>query len=197
VREQHVMTHGDAHLRVFQSRRVYADDMAEIRDAPGFVLRQPVIDAIAQALRHDLRVVGEGVSSRARGPAALRLQRRRKIPVIQLRHGRNATRQQCINQALVEIQARLIERTSPIRKHAGPGDGETVGVQAHRRHQVDILLHSGVGSAGNIAVCALAYLPWKRREIVPDRRTSPINTRRALDLVRRCRRTPEKVGWQG
>ena len=59
VAEQFVVGHSKVFPRITDAGRVFADEMAEEGVFPGFVERDPVLDAVAQGLDDDLGIVGE------------------------------------------------------------------------------------------------------------------------------------------
>ena len=92
--------------RQFEAGRVDAPAVAEIHEASGFVDREDILDAVAQALRHIAGVIRERLRGVAGLPAAdAVLQRLRQIPVIQRRIGLDAVGQQFVDQAVVEVEA--------------------------------------------------------------------------------------------
>jgi hypothetical protein len=68
-----------------------------------------MLDAIPQATRHHSRVVGEFVGDVALEPAAVILQRLRQVPVVEAQPRRDATGHQTVDEAVVEIEAALLD----------------------------------------------------------------------------------------
>ena len=91
---------------VLPAGRVLADLVAEEADAPGLVVRHPVLHAVAQVTGDHVGVFGEGLGRGTGRPAALVLERLRQVPVIERGEGLDARLQQGVDQAAVEIQAR-------------------------------------------------------------------------------------------
>jgi len=79
--------------------------VAERGDDPGFVVRADRRHPVAEALPDLTRVFDETVHRVAVRPAALCLQRSRKIPMVQCQVRLDATQQQAIDEPFVEVQA--------------------------------------------------------------------------------------------
>src|SRR5579875_1770989 len=122
MREQQVMAHLDGGLPVFQARGMDTDAVAQEGRAPGFIMCDPSGHAVAQALRHDLSIVGESLHGITILPAALILQGLGQIPVIEGDERLNAMSEQSVYQAIIEIQPLLIDRTCSSGLDAWPGN---------------------------------------------------------------------------
>jgi hypothetical protein len=166
--------------------------VAEERRAPRLVEggpgRHPVADRVVQRER-ELR---EPVGRVAVGPPARVLEGLRQVPVVERQPGLDPVGQQLVDQPLVEVDARQVDRTS-VGAHPGPRRREAVGPEVERAHQGDVLRHPVVVVARDVTGVAAEHGPGHLREDVPDRRPAPVLEDRALDLVRRGRGTPEEV----
>ena len=184
VRQQQVVHHLDRGAHVLHARRVAAFGVAEEGGAPGLVVRDPVVHAVAQAPRHERGVVDEGVHGGTLHPAAFVLQGLRQVPVVERGPGLEAALEHAVDQAVVEVQPCRQRRAAAAGLDARPGDREAVGVDAQRPRQVQILgpvveVVAGHGAAGAVADAARLCA-----ETVPDRLTAPALVHCALDLVR-------------
>src|SRR5690242_21447034 len=98
-------------------------------------MRNPPVDAITQAARHNLGVIGKGVGCIASKPAAALIESKWQIPVIKRRQRSDAVSQQSVNQAVIKVQAALINRAGTLWQHTWPGDREAIRLQIERGHQ--------------------------------------------------------------
>src|SRR5215213_9845482 len=80
---------------------------------PRLVVRDPVADAVAKSLDDGLGVVDERLGGFARRPAAYVLERLRGIPVEQRRERFELVGEQLVDQAIVEVEACLVDRPAP------------------------------------------------------------------------------------
>ena len=88
--------------------RVLAPGVPDPRDDPRLVVRDPVLDAVAEPLGDDLGVLDERLGGRARRPAARVLERLRRVPVEERRERLDAVREQLVDEPVVEVEARLV-----------------------------------------------------------------------------------------
>src|SRR5262249_61187658 len=84
----------------------------------------------------------------------------------------------------------------PVRKNAGPGDGEPIRVGTEVLHQRHILFVPVIVVVCDVTCVAVLDLARCVRVRVPDRRTLAILIPRALDLIRRSARAPIKPAWK-
>src|SRR5215467_15486382 len=119
-----MVTSPHGQLFIAQPRSVDAYGIAEIGAAPGFVMRQPPVNAVSQAARHHPCIVGKSIGCIAGKPAPSILETHRQIPVIECSKGTNTASQQSINQAVVKIQAAFIDGTCALWQDARPGERE-------------------------------------------------------------------------
>ena len=83
------------------------------------VERREALDPIAIARRHQRRVVGKPAGTVPDRPAAEIVERLRKIPMIEAQPWFDARGENCIDEPIVERQARLIRRTPAQRNKRG------------------------------------------------------------------------------
>ena len=179
---------------VADPRRLHALGVAEERDHPRLVVRDPAVDHVAQLGRHQRRVLGEALGGVAHGPAAGRLARLRQVPVVERRDRLDAALAQAFAQPPVPVDPRAVQGAAPLGLHPRPGDREAVGLGAERRHQVQVLAPAVVVVAGDVARVAARDRPRTAAERVPDRRAAPVLAHGALDLVRRHRDAEPEAG---
>src|SRR6516162_11427858 len=76
----------------------------------GLVEDRPMLDAVAESVSHDARVIRERCGGIAVEPAALLLQRLRQVPMVEAEPRRDAVRDEPIDQALVKVEPALLHR---------------------------------------------------------------------------------------
>ena len=185
----------EAVRRQLQAGRMDPDAVAQLDECAELVDREEVLHAIGEVLRNVTRVVGECLRRVARLPAAaVVLQRLRQIPVIQSRERLDAVREELVDQPVVEVEALRVRRAGALRKHPRPGDRESIGLDAQRLHQLDVLLVAMVVVVGDVTGSARVRLARRVRESVPDRRRAPVLGRGAFHLIRGRRGSPEEAG---
>src|SRR5262245_13292532 len=89
--------------------------------------REEVLQAIAEFLGHETRVIGKRLRGVLRLPASvLVVERLGEIPVIQRSERLDPGRLQLVGQAAVEIETLRVRLTRSFREDSRPGDGEPV-----------------------------------------------------------------------
>ena len=164
--------------------------MAEHAHAPGFVVGDPVRNAITETPADSMSELDERIDSRAVGPAALVFERLRKVPVVKRRPRRDARRQEAIDETVVEIEPCDVHGAAPCRKYPRPCDAESVRADAEGRHQCDVLGVSVVVVARHVGVAAVFDETWLLGIGVPDRCAPAIDIVGALDLEGRSGDAP-------
>ena len=170
---------------VADPRRLDALGVPEEGGHPRLVVGDPAVDHVAELGGHQRRVVGEPLGRVAHRPAAGRLARLRQVPVVERGHRLDAALAAALGQPLVPVDAAAVQRAAPVGLHARPGDREPVGLDAQRRHQVEVLAPAVVVVARDVAGVAARHGAGAAAERVPDRRAAPVLAHRPLDLVRR------------
>ena len=168
--------------------------IAPVGDHPGLVQRGPHLHAIIERAEEHVRVVREPIRDLGVEPPAQAVERGGKVPVVQRRHGFDARLEQTVHEPVVKIEPPRIDCSSSLREHAAPGDAEAIRGQAQLAHQRNVLREAAIVVAGDVAVVSARNAPWRVAEAVPDARSRPVGQRRSLDLIRRSRRSPKKVG---
>ena len=174
-----------------------AHAVTEQRVNVGLIEHRPMLDAVAEALRHDARVIGEFVGDIALEPAALVLQRLRQIPVVEAKPRGDAAGDETVDQTVVEIKAAMLNRARARGQDARPRGREPVGIEAAARQPFDVLDPAMIVVAGNVAVVVVFDEARGVRKRVPDALAAPVLVDRALDLIARGRRTPDEIGREG
>mmetsp|Transcript_5758 Transcript_5758/g.22365 ORF Transcript_5758/g.22365 Transcript_5758/m.22365 type:complete len:444 (+) Transcript_5758:3338-4669(+) len=196
VRQQHMVAGLDGVGQPGAARCMHALPVAHDAGAPGFVVRDPVLDAVAQATGHQLGVVEEGADGVARDPAALLLQCLGQVPVVEGAPGVQAAFEHAVHQPVVEREPRLVRHPPPLRQHARPGDRETVGVDAQRPGQVQVLRPAVVVVAGHQGIGAIADAAGLAAEAVPDGLALAVGLAGTLDLEGRRGHAPAEIGGE-
>ena len=169
-------------LHVPLARRVDAQQMRQDHRAPGLVEGRDRIEPVAETADHGLGIALEGVGGRAGGPAAIAHQRQWQVPMIERRESLDAALLAAVDQAIVEIQSLLVERSGAIGIDARPGDRETIGFDAQFLDQVEIVVEAIVMVAGDIAIVPVVDTARHVGEGIPDRGLATIGLRSAFDL---------------
>ena len=171
--------------------------MAEEGEDGRLVERHPVLDPVAQVRRDQRGVVGEPAHDLRVGEAAAVLQRLRQVPVEQVDQRLDARVEQGVDEALVEVEAALVDRAGPGGQDARPADAEAIGARAQIGHQPDVLWVAVVVVAGDVARAAVGDRARLAGEGVPDRRSPAVLGRGSLDLVGGGGEAPGEVGREG
>ncbi len=183
VREQDMVARPHSQLFIAHTRSMDAQGIAEIGGTPGFVMCEPPLNAVSQAARHHLRVVGEGVSRIANKPAAAILQGHWQIPVVERGERTNAASEQGVNQAVIKIQAAFVDSAGPLWQNARPGEREAVGVQVELGHERNIFSHPVIVVRRDLPRLALVGSSRRGGEAIPHRKGASIFMRRSFYLV--------------
>ena len=176
--------------------------VAEEGEDGRLVERHPVLDAIAQVRREERGVVAEPAHDLRVGEAAAVLQRLRQVPVEQVDQRLDARVEQGVDEALVEVEARLVDGAGPRGQDARPADAEPVCARPELGHEADVLRVPVVVVTRDVARAAIgdrARLGARRcpRSTVPGRprRLHPRSGRRRRRSPTRSR--PERLGTAG
>ena len=152
-------------------------------------------DPVPEDIVHRDRELLEPVGGIAVRPATPLLKGLGQIPVVQGEPGHDACFQQLVHQPAVEVETLPVD-LAIAWLDARPARREPICTEAELLHECDVFRHPVimVGSHfGGISVCdGVRYA----REHVPDGVFLAILMRRAFDLSRSGRRTPEKTGWK-
>ena len=193
VRDEHVVRHGERRPQVAQARRVDSEVVAEQADAPRFVVRDPVSDAIAERAGDDVRVAHERLGRGAHGPPAFVLERHRQVPAGQRHKWGDARLEEAVHQAVVEREPGLVPRPRPA--------GSTRGQATEKRYpptpfaqQRDVVAPAVVVVARDRTRRRVEHGAGSGAEPVPYRLTAAVLSNGALDLVRGGRDAPREFG---
>ena len=146
-----------------------------------------------EARREQRGVVGEPVDDLRVGEAAAVLQRLRQVPVEQVDQRLDAGVEQGVDEALVEVEAGLVDGAGPRGQDARPADAEAVGARPQLGHEPDVLRVAVVVVARDVARAAVGDRTRPSGEGVPDRRASAVLGGGSLDLVGRGGEAPREV----
>src|SRR5439155_9471731 len=114
---------------------------------------------------------------------------------VEERHERpDACGEQLVDEPVVEVEPRLVHLAAPMREHARPCDREPERVEAELAHERDIVRVAVVEVARDGARVAVAHLPGRRAEAVPDALAAAVLLYGTLDLVRGGRGSPQEAG---
>mmetsp|Transcript_94762 Transcript_94762/g.306444 ORF Transcript_94762/g.306444 Transcript_94762/m.306444 type:complete len:389 (+) Transcript_94762:943-2109(+) len=216
------------HVAELRNARCLAPSRGQVEGGPRLVEGHPGLDAVAEGLEADLSIVNEFLGDRAirlaftvAGPPAPDLGRVQQalwqIPMVQGNVGRDACLEQCVDQAVVECLALLVDAVLDLasRDQAGPGDGEAVMLQSHGLHHSDVRLphvivigsniarralveHGSVDVAGGLLAAVTARgarhaNSIRTREGIPNRCATAILPIGAFDLVCGSAHAPDEV----
>src|SRR5438105_2810293 len=106
-------------------------------------------------------------------------------------------RAQLVDEAVVEVEARLIHASASAREDARPRDREPERVEPELAHERDVVAIAVVEVAREVPGVAVSHLPRRRAEAIPNALTAAFIVRRALDLVRGGGGAPQKVVREG
>ena len=197
VREQRVVADADhVGLGELEPGRVLTGLVSQQHEALGLIERDPVRDAVGQTVNNDARVVGEPIDNIRIEPAALLLELEREVPVVERDVGGDPGVEQRVDEVAVEVEPGFVDRAGAVGHDAGPGDGQTVGVEPEFLHELDVFAPLFDVHAGGLAVVALEHLTRRVAERVPDVLASRARLAGALDLERRCGGAPDKLRWK-
>src|SRR5690606_30444588 len=154
----------------------------------------PLLHAIAEAPRQELRVVGEPARAVGVEPPAPLKEREGIVPVKEGDVGLDVAREQRVDEAIVEIQAPLVGCARTLGQHARPAHARAIRVDAQGGEQLDVLRVAPVVIAGDAPVVAVPDRSGAFAERVPDAGPLTVEVMGTLDLIGGGCRTPDEVG---
>ncbi|KAG8507719.1 hypothetical protein J0S82_011404, partial [Galemys pyrenaicus] len=103
-------------------------------------------------------------------PASTILEGLGQVPVVQCDHGSDVPSQQAINQPVVIINTKCIDRIgSPSWEDPRPGEREAIGIYLQRHKHIQISIQLVIAVTGYVSGgIALHRIPWCVGEVVPD-----------------------------
>ncbi len=180
-----------------QSRRVLAFQIPEHPERPGLIDRCPVSHPIAEPAADHIDERSEVLHDAASEPAAaVVLQRLRQIPVVERQEWGDASLEQSINQARVEVEPGFVDAASTFGHDSRPGDRKTIGVQVELAHELDVFPPSMVVIAGDVAGLIVDDVSGVVGEGIPDTWPTPVFSHGTFDLVRRRGSAPVEAVWE-
>ena len=168
--------------QVAVARRVHAEEMAQKGHAPGLVDGRGGVEPVAEIAGDQRRVLGEPAGDVAVHPAAPVHERRGQVPVVEGGEGLQPPLEHAVDQPVVEIEARLVDRAGALGDQPRPAQGEAVAVEAAVTDQVEVFGPTVVVIDGDAAGVAVLHIAGGGREGVPDRGAASVGLA-ALDLV--------------
>ena len=75
--------------------------------------------------------------------------------------------EQCVHEAIVKIEPPRFDLARALRKHARPGNAQTISIDAKLREPFDVFLPAIVMIAGNVGVTVADNYPRATDEHVP------------------------------
>jgi hypothetical protein len=190
VREQQVVRHPQRRHPVADARRLCALRVPEEGDNPRLVVGDPLRHHVAEAVRHQRRVLREALGGVAHRPAPVVLARRGQVPVVQRRDRLDAALEQPLGEPAVERHAARVQPPAAVGLHARPRDREAVALERQPDHQVEVRTPAPVLVARDLAAVAARDRAREPAEVV----RAPALAYRALDLVGGGRRAePERA----
>src|SRR5580693_1746758 len=98
-----------------------------------------------------------------------------------------------VDNAVVEVEALLINGTLAVGHDARPRERDSRGVQTEVLHQRDVVRVAVVEVARDVAGLARLNLAGGVREAIPDGFALVVYVPAALDLIRRAGGAPQKI----
>src|SRR5690606_32340851 len=105
-----------------------------------------------------------------------------QVPMIESGEGLQAALQHAVEQAVVEVETRLVHRTSALGDKPRPSEGEAVGVEAAVADQIEVLGPAVVVIAGDGTGVRVLHVAGGGGEAVPDGGAAAVGLA-TLDLV--------------
>ncbi len=158
---------------------------------------RPGVDPVAEGVRRQCHVVGEGVGGFPGQPAAALHDLQRHVPVVQPDERRDPVLEQAVDHPVVERQSRRIGRPGPFRLDPRPGQRHPRGADAELGEQGEVSFPAVVVVDRDVRGAAVGDAPGKRAEHVPHRRRPPADCGRPLQLVGRTGRAEDESFGQG
>ena len=154
-----------------------------------FVDGQPELCTVAEVLKHHLCKVDKSVDGIPVAPAALCLDSGGQVKMIHRDQRLDVVFEAFVNQVVVVFNAFGVDCAGPFGNQAGPGDRKAVGLEAHFRHQFDVLFVVMVLVGSDLKIRG----SFGNDLDVLYRRAFAVFEAGALNLVGRGGSTPEKV----
>ena len=174
-------------------RREFTGHITESCRALRLINRKEVPDPVGEMFRHKRGIVCKSTDNRRILPCAPLFQFIGKIPVKQRHIRLDARLQKSVNDVVVIGKAFLIHLSCPFGQDSRPAEGKTIGFDAEFLHNGNVFFVTVIGIAGNVS--GMAFIDSSRfmRENIPDALSLSAFLCAALDLVRRCSCSPDKI----
>ncbi len=181
-------------VSVLKTGSLLAGQVAVERHHPRFVVGDPAGHPVAKPSGQHCCVLGEGGGGLPVGPPPSILECLGQIPVVERRDRFDSSRQQPVDETLVEGEAGFVDVTGSVRQHPRPGDREPIGAHPHLFHQFDVFGPTVVVVAGHVTGGAVFDRAVGVGEPIPDRFSLAVFVPGALDLVAGGGGTPQEAG---
>ena len=177
------MSSNYSQIFIVNTRCVDALCKAKIGRTPGFILCEPPVNTITQALRNYLSIFCESVSGITNEPTPLILQSHGQIPVVKCSEGTNTSSEQSINQAVIKIQSAFIDGAGSVWEDTWPGERETIGIQVEFGHERDIFFHAMIMICSKLTCLPPICRSWYCRKAVPHRKAASVFMHCPFNLI--------------
>src|SRR4029077_12853560 len=104
-------------------------------------------------------------------------------PVIEAQPGRDAARDQPVDQPVVKVEPARLDRAAAGRQNARPRGREAISIEAAARQPFHVLDPAMIVIAGDIAGVAVLHYAGRMRVHIPDALATPVLVDRAFDLI--------------
>ena len=179
-----------------QARGVFSRPIAHSYEALGLVKSEPPAHPAPEQLRHFLRVGLKAPGGLRVLPAALPLQCLGKVPMEQSHPGLDSLLQKAVHQLTVAVQPRLVPMPVAFGVYPGPGNRESISLEAHLLHDGDVVPPAVIGVGGRVAGIAPFDLSGGVGENVPNAFSPAVLSHGALNLIRGGSGAPNKILWK-
>ena len=191
VRDHEVMLDLDGlrHLECLVRREV-ARDVAVLRNRPRLIECRPALDAVAERLKADFRVIDEMRDDRAVQPAALMEIAERRVEMVQRHERFDAMREAGVDELVVVVDAFLVDLALALRQDARPRNRDADAVDAEflaEREIFGIFMIEIARGVGREAAARTFHI------LIPRAGAAAVLRRRALDLIGRRRAAEDEV----
>ena len=170
--------------------------MPEMKKALRFIQRDPMVDAVRKSIHDDLDVVREPSRTVRVQPSSAEKKFVRVVPVEKCHPRFDALGEQFIDQSVIKAQPLAVDGACACGKHAWPGNGKAIRVDADLAHQVDVLLVAMIVVASDVACVPFPDLSGLPRQHVPDGKSFLVFVPRAFDLIRGRCNAPGEIAWK-
>ena len=152
----------------FPPRRFAAVAVSQIGKATNLIQRNPVFHFPVKRPHHRVGIFLKSRDRDGTHPPAAILQRLRQIPMEKSNPRSDPGLRHRIEQPVIKIEPRLIQRAIALRINPRPRQGQPVIPDAELTHQRKILLEAVIVVAGHIQRVTLKNFPRHPGKTIPD-----------------------------